>query len=334
MQTRKLGTSDLELTTVGFGTWGISGGKWAFGWGEQDEAEAVAAIIKAVDIGINWIDTAPVYGEGQSEDLVAKALAKLPKSKWPLIATKCSRVYQPDGTIIGNLDPASIVKECEASLKRMGIDVIDLYQVHWPLPAEDIERGWSALVQLKEQGKVRHIGVSNFDVAQLKRVQSIATVISLQPPFSLIADGIGSEILPYCKEQNIGVIGYSPMCKGLLTGKFDKQRAANLGTDDHRSRDPKFQEPQLSINLEFVEQLKPIAAREQCTLAQLSIAWTLAQPGVTAAIVGARRPAQIEDTAPAGDLTLSHDSLQQIDQWNTQRKSKLDAIGSTQTGRV
>lgn len=334
MQTRQLGNTDLHLTTVGLGTWGISGGHWPFGWGEQDENEAVAAIVRAVELGINWIDTAPVYGDGRSEELVAKALKQIGSADRPIIATKCSRVFQPDGTIDGVLKKESVLAECDASLKRLGVDTIDLYQIHWPIPEEDIEEGWGALVELKEAGKVRHIGVSNFNVDHLKRVGEIHPVASLQPPYSMIASGIEEETLPYCGKENIGVICYSPMCKGLLTGKFTKERAEELPEDDHRSRDLKFQEPQLSVNLSLVENLKTIANQHDRSVAELAIAWTLRRKEMTSAIVGARRPSQIEQTAAAGDWVLTADEIKQIDDWMSERARKLEELGATETGRV
>lgn len=334
MQTRQLGNSDLHLTTIGLGTWGISGGHWPFGWGEQDENEAVAAIVRALELGINWIDTAPVYGNGRSEELVAKALQQIGASDRPILATKCSRVFQPDGSIDGVLKKESVIDECHQSLKRLGVDTIDLYQIHWPIPEDDIEEGWDALVELKEAGKVRHIGVSNFNAEHLKRVGSIHPVTSLQPPYSMIAPEIEDETLPYCGQEKIGVICYSPMCKGLLTGSFTKERATNLPEDDHRSRDLKFQEPQLSVNLALVDGLTTIANRHDRSVAQLAIAWTLRREEVTAAIVGARRPSQIEGTVAAGDWDLTADEIAEIDDLMSERKRKLEALGATETGRV
>ncbi len=312
MQTRMLGKSGLELTTVGLGTWAIGGGDWKFGWGPQDDDDAVSAIVEAVDVGINWVDTAAVYGDGHSEELVGRALKELGPSRHPLVATKCGRVFQSDGNIAGDLSRASIMREVEASLRRLGTDVIDLYQIHWPLPEEDIEEGWSTMADLVKQGKVRHIGVSNFQVDQLKRVQAIHPVASLQPPYSMIVRDIEEEILDFCHDQGIGVITYSPMYKGLLTGAFSKQRMEQLADRDHRRHDPRFQSPQLERNLALVDALRPIAQRCGRTLAELAIAWVLRQPAVTAAIVGARRPGQIAATASASDWNLPDDVIAEI----------------------
>lgn len=334
MRTRKLGNTDLELTTIGLGTWGISGGDWPFGWGAQDEQEAIDAIVRAVELGVNWIDTAAVYGNGRSEELLAKALKQMPEGQRPIIATKCSRVFQPDGGIDGVLKRDSVFGECEASLRRLGIEVIDLYQIHWPIPEEDIEEGWQALIDLKQQGKVRHIGVSNFHVPHLQRAAKLHPVASLQPPYSMFAAGIEEEILPYCGEHNIGVVAYSPMCKGLLTGKFTRERAAALSDDDHRSRDPKFMDPQLSINLDLVEQITPIAEAHGRSVAELAIAWVLRRPEVTSAIVGARRPSQIEQTVAAADWTLTDSEIAEIDDLLRKRMVKLEAMNATNSGRV
>lgn len=334
MQTRTLGNSDLEFTTVGVGTWAIGGGNWRFGWGTQDDDEAIAACVAGINAGINWIDTAAVYGDGHSETLVGKALAQLGSSRRPYVATKCGRIILPDGNIIARIKADSVRAECEASLQRLGIDCIDLYQMHWPEPDEDIEEGWTEMVKLKEEGKVRHLGVSNFNVDQLKRAQAIHPITSLQPPYSMIVRNIESDILPFCGEHNIGVICYSPMCKGLLTGTFTKERAAQLEDTDHRSRDPKFAPPQLDVNLALVEGLRPIAERNNRTLAELAIAWTLCRPEMTAAIVGARRPSQIEQTSPASDWTLTADEQTQIADLLQQHQSSMDALGNLSTGRV
>lgn len=331
MQTRKLGTGDrggrpgLELTTIGLGTWAMGGGDWKFGWGPQDEDAAVAAVVRAVELGVNWVDTAAVYGNGRSEELVGKALRQLGPSRRPIVATKCSRLIQPDGSIDGVLKRESIIGECEASLRRLGIDVIDLYQLHWPLPEEDIEEGWQTLVDLKKQGKVRHIGVSNFSADQLKRIMPIEPVESLQPPYSMIRPEIESETLPYCAENQIGVVCYSPMGKGLLTGKFSRERAAALPESDHRSRDPMFSGRNLEANLQLVEGLQQVAARHGRTVAQLAIAWTLRRPEVTSAIVGGRRPDQIEQTVAAADWTLGTNDLAEIDRLLEERRTRLAA---------
>lgn len=311
METRKLGCTDLYLTTVGLGTWAIGGGGWKFSWGPQDDKESISTIRHSLELGINWIDTAAIYGFGHSEEIVGEALKGL--SKNPIIATKCSRLWDDRGNIIGNLTKDSIRAECEASLKRLQIDVIDLFQIHWPIPDEDIEEGWKAVGDLIHEGKVRYAGVSNFNIEQLKRIQPIHPVASLQPPYSMLQRGIEDEILDYCSENNMGVIAYSPMQKGLLTGKMTPERVQNLPEDDHRRNDPLFQEPLLSANLKLVEDLNSIAKKSGRTVAQLAIAWVLSHPGITAAIVGARHLSQIEETVVAGDWKLSKDDISAID---------------------
>jgi aryl-alcohol dehydrogenase-like predicted oxidoreductase len=313
MQTRRLGTTDLELTVIGFGSWAIGGGDWKFGWGDQDDREAIDAIKTAVDMGINWIDTAAVYGGGKSEELVGIALKEMGSAKRPIVATKCGRVMRDRDTIDKVLKRESVIAECEASLHRLGIDCIDLYQLHWPEPDEDIEEGWSALVELKKQGKVREIGVSNHSVAQMKRLQAIHPIASSQPPYSLIVPQTEEEILPYCGENKIGVVVYSPMYKGLLSGKFSKERAMSLGEADHRSRDPNFQPPKLDKHLSLVESLKPIAARHGRTVAELAIAWVLRRPEVTSAIVGSRRPSQVAETIRAATWVFEQQDLKNIE---------------------
>ena len=313
MRTRQLGNTDLHLTVIGFGSWAIGGGEWRFGWGDQDEREAIDAIIAAVDNGINWIDTAAVYGGGRSEELVGKALKELGSARRPLIATKCGRVMRDALTIDKVLQRESILAECEASLSRLGVDCIDLYQMHWPEPDEDIEEGWRALVELKQQGKVREIGVSNHSVSQLQRLAAIHPVASLQPPYSLIVPDVEHERLPYCGQQNIGVVCYSPMYKGLLTGKFTRQRAAELSEKDHRSRDPRFQPPQLEQHLSLVDNLRPIAEASGHSLAELAIAWVLRRPEITSAIVGGRRPSQVAEIVSAAEWVLSQAELQAIE---------------------
>jgi aryl-alcohol dehydrogenase-like predicted oxidoreductase len=314
MKFRQLGQSSLQLSTIGFGSWAIGGGDWKFGWGDQDEREAIDAIIAAIDVGINWIDTAAVYGGGQSEALVGRALKELGPSRRPIVATKCGRVMRDAETIDKVLKRASIIEECNASLERLGVDCIDLYQMHWPEPDEDIEEGWATLVELKQQGKVREIGVSNHSVSQLQRLQAIHPVCSLQPPYSLIVPDIENEILPYCGENKIGVVCYSPMYKGLLTGKFSRERAATLPASDHRSRDPRFQDPQIEKHLKLVDGLTSIAAQRGRTVAELAIAWTLRRPEVTSAIVGGRRPSQVHETVAACDWELSEQEIAAIDQ--------------------
>ena len=311
MKTRKLGWTDLNLSTIGLGTWAMGGGGWKFSWGTQDDSESISAIQHAVELGINWIDTAAVYGLGHSEEIVGKAIKGL-RDK-PIIATKCERVWDKDGNIFGRLKKESIHSEVEASLKRLKIEVIDLYQIHWPEPDEDIEEAWTALGDLIKEGKIRYAGVSNFNLEQLKRIQPIHPVASFQPPYSMLERGIEKELLEYCSENNIGVIVYSPMQKGLLTGKFTRERVQNLPEDDHRRRDPRFQEPELSANFKLVEELRLLAEKSGRTVAQLAIAWVLRRLEVTAAIVGARRPSQIEETVVAGDWTLSKEQIAAID---------------------
>ena len=325
IQTRKLGFTDLHLTTVGLGTWAI-GGEWDYGWGPQDDAESIAAIRRALDLGINWIDTAPIYGLGHAEEVVGRAIVGRRDKAGPpvIIATKCSRVWDEDTLETSSrLKAKSIRREVEDSLRRLGVEVIDLYQIHWPRPDEDIEEGWGAIADLIREGKVRYGGVSNFSVAQLRRVQPIHPVASLQPPYSMLRREVEDRLLPYCAANDIGVIVYSPMQAGLLTGKFTKERVANLPDGDWRRGNEHFQEPQLSANLALVEKLRPIAERSGRTLAQLAIAWVLRRPEVTAAIVGARRPSQIEETAQAGDWKLSAEGIAEIDLLLAERERAL-----------
>lgn len=334
MQYRQLGQNGPQLSVIGLGTWAIGGGDWKFGWGDQDEQSAIDAILESIQLGINWIDTAAIYGEGRSEVLVAKAMAQISPSERPLIATKCGRVALGNGEIGKCLRRESVIAECNASLKRLNVDCIDLYQLHWPEPDEEIEEGWQTLVDLKAQGKVQHIGVSNHSVSQLQRLQVIHPVLSLQPPYSMLARDVESQILPFCAEQNIGVICYSPMGKGLLTGSFTRERAESLSEKDHRSRDPRFQPPQLQINLEFVDRLNDIAAGQGWSLTDLAIAWTLRRPELTSAIVGARSPQQIRQTATAGDCTLSADAVASIETALMIRDQRLAEIGGPARPRV
>ncbi len=334
MQTRLLGSTDLNLSVVGLGTWAIGGGDWAFGWGDQDDDQAIAAVKRAVDVGVNWIDTAAVYGFGKSETLVGKAVSELPAGDRPLIATKCGRTNAGNGQIGKSLQRASVIAECEASLKRLRVDCIDLYQMHWPQPDEEIEEGWETLVDLKKQGKVRHIGVSNHDVSQLQRLQRIHPVASQQPPYSMISDDAEAEIMPFCAENNIGVVCYSPMGKGLLTGSFNRERARDLSDKDHRSRDPRFQSPQLEINLEFVNGLNEIATKLDWSVAELAIAWVLRRPEVTSAIVGARRPNQIEQTAVAGTRVMPEDAMSEVNQLLKKRGEALASLEGVEQARV
>jgi aryl-alcohol dehydrogenase-like predicted oxidoreductase len=338
MQTRRLGYSDLHLTTVGLGTWAIGGGGWAYGWGPQDDAESIAAIHRALDLGINWIDTAAVYGLGHSEEIIGRAIRSTGSGRRAgrrdevVIATKCGLVWDEGSTTpYGRLKAESVRREVEASLRRLNVETIDLYQIHWPDPDADIEEAWGVIADLIREGKVRYGGVSNFSVEQLKRVQAIHPVTSLQPPYSMLRRGIEEDLLAYCAANDIGVIVYSPMQAGLLTGKFTPERVARLPDDDWRKRNPHFREPELGANLALVEKLRPIAERNGRTVAQLAIAWVLRRPlrlrsgqaEVTAAIVGARRPSQIEETAPAGDWVLSAEDVSEIDALLAERERAL-----------
>ena len=311
MKTRQFGNTDMHITPIGFGSWAVGGGGYQFGWGPQDDGESITAINHALDLGINWIDTAAVYGLGHAEEVVARALKD--RSERPYIFTKCTRVWNDRGEISGNLKPQSIKRECENSLRRLQTDVIDLYQVHWPNPEQDIEEGWSAMAELKREGKVRYIGVSNFDVSQMRRAMGIAPISSLQPPFSLVKPDIQNEILPFCHDHNIGVIVYSPMASGLLTGSMTRERIAKLPDDDWRKRDPEFQEPRLSRNLELVEALNEIAFVHNVTPGVVAIAWALQHPGVTGAIVGTRRPEQVDGIIPAAEFQLTGSEAAQIE---------------------
>ena len=320
MRTRKLGNTDLELTTVGLGTWAI-GGPWEFGWGPQNNDDSLKAIFEAMDAGINWIDTAPAYGCGHSEEILGKALKQI-KHK-TIIATKCGLSWNKRKERIPCLKRDRILRECENSLKRLGVEVIDLYQMHWNQPVEDIEEGFEAMAKCAKEGKVRYIGVSNFTVGQIETVQKIHPVASLQPPYSMLKRQIEKNMLSFCKETDIGVIAYSPMQMGLLTGKFDAEKIAALAADDQRKIKPDFQEPQLTPTLELVEKLKPIADRNGKTLAQLAIAWVLRREEVTSAIVGARKPGQITETAPAGDWQLEAEDIEEIEVLLQQRQDKI-----------
>jgi aryl-alcohol dehydrogenase-like predicted oxidoreductase len=321
MQKRRLGWTDLEFTVIGFGSWAMGGGGWKFSWGPQDDQESIEAIKRAVDLGVNWIDTAAIYGLGHSEEVVGKALKEI--SPRPFIATKCGLVWDEAKNISNRLKRESVRREAEASLRRLGVDVIDLYQIHWPYPDEDIEEGWAEMSRLVEEGKVRYIGVSNFNVSQMERIKKIHPIASLQPPYSMLKRGIEAEILPYCAANNIGVIVYSPMQKGLLTGAVTRERVAQFAPDDHRRNDPQFQEPELSINLELVEKLREIAARYGKTPAQLAVAWVLRRPEVTSAIVGIRRPSQIEEIVPPADFDISQEDLELIEKLLAEREAKL-----------
>jgi len=311
MEIRRLGNSDLHITPIGIGAWAIGGGGWEGSMGPQNDSDSVPAIHAALDHGINWIDTAALYGLGHSEEMVARALqGRTPR---PYIFTKCERVWDNNGRIGASLKAASIGRECEASLRRLKIDVIDLYQIHWPEPDDDIEEGWTELARLKEEGKVRYIGVSNFDVTQMKRAQAIAPITSLQPPYALVRREIEQEILPFCAAENIGVIVYSPMYAGLLTGAMTKERVANFLPEDWRRNLPGFREPALSRNLRLVELLHRIGSRHGRTPGEVAIAWTLNHPAVTGAIVGFRNVQQVAGIVGAGEFRLSAGEVNEIE---------------------
>jgi aryl-alcohol dehydrogenase-like predicted oxidoreductase len=312
MQTRQLGNSDLQITPVGYGAWAIGGSGWQFAWGSQNDNDSVAAIHCSLELGVNWIDTAAVYGLGHSEEVVARALKSWPGPR-PYIFTKCGLRWDSQGNVTLNVD--SIRHEVEDSLRRLSIDVIDLYQIHWPPDPDsaELEEGWSTLASLQRQGKVRWIGVSNFTVQQLRRAQAIAPVTSLQPRYSLVHREIEDQVLPYCLQVGIGVIVYSPMASGLLTGAMTRERAAKLPADDWRKTHPDFTEPDLSSNLALVDRLQQIARRHNRSAGEVAIAWTLHHPAVTGAIVGARNARQAEGVMRAGDLRLSDEEVTEIE---------------------
>src|ERR1700731_5360079 len=310
MKTKRLGNSDLSITPVGFGAWAIGGSGWEFGWGDQDDKQSVAAIHRALDFGVNWIDTAAVYGMGHSEEVVAFALRTW-RGPRPYVFTKCGLRWDDQGYVHRDLSAASIRRECEDSLRRLSVDVIDLYQVHWP--TEDLEEGWAAMAQLQKEGKVRWIGVSNFNVNEMRRAAAIAPITSLQPPYSLVRREVEQEILPYCQSAGLGVIVYSPMASGLLSGAMTRERAANLPSTDWRSRDAEFKEPRLSRNLALVERLREAGERVQRPPGQVAIAWTLRSSFVTGAIVGARNAKQVEGNVDAATLRLTNKEIAEIE---------------------
>jgi len=310
MQKRQLGNSDLHITPLGIGTWAIGGGGWAFAWGPQDDSDSIGAIRAALDRGINWIDTAAVYGLGHSEEMVAKALNG--SSSRPYVFTKCGLVWDAAGTVSRTLKRESIRREVEASLRRLRVDTIDLYQIHWPDPDVEVEEGWSALADMKKEGKVRWIGVSNFNASQMARAQAIAPITSLQPPYSVVQPEIEADVLPFCAKNNVGVICYSPMKSGMLTGAMTRERIAAMPDDDFRKRTPSYKEPLLSRNLAMADLLKAIGARHGLTAGEMAIAWTLRRPEVTAAIVGLRNPKQIAGVIGAAEFRLSDNELAEI----------------------
>ncbi len=312
MHTRQFGKTDMQITPIGLGAWAMGGGDWAFSWGAQDDTKSIATIKHALSLGINWIDTAAVYGLGHSEEIVGKAIKGRER---PYIFTKCSRVWDEQGKIGHSLKANSIRRELEASLKRLGIDYVDLYQIHWPDPDEDIEEGWSALVRLKEEGKARHIGVSNFSVEQMQRIERIAPVETLQPPYSLIHRDAEKDLLPYCQEHSIGVIVYSPMVSGLLSGTMTADRIKKMPEDDWRKRNTEFQEPRLSRNLALQELLNDIAYPHNVSAGVAAVAWTLQNPAVTGAIVGSRDPLQIEELVPAAEFRFTESEMKQLNKF-------------------
>jgi aryl-alcohol dehydrogenase-like predicted oxidoreductase len=312
MNTRALGNSDLMITPIGFGAWAV-GGPWQFGWGEQSDRDSIAAIHRALEHGVNWIDTAAVYGLGRSEEVVAKALVDWSRQR-PYIFTKCGMVWNEKGEVGYSLRPASIRRECEASLRRLNIDVIDLYQIHWP--ADDLVEtleGWATMADLQKEGKVRWIGVSNFSLQELQRANGIAPITSLQPPYSLIRRDAEKELLPFCEQENIGMIVYSPMASGLLSGAMTRNRVGNFAADDWRRGNPDFQEPRLSKNLALVERLRAVGARHGKSPGEVAIAWTLRHSGVTGAIVGARNAKQVDGIISAASFRPTPDEVKEIE---------------------
>ncbi len=307
---RTLGNSDLQLTPIGFGAWAIGGGNWEFAWGPQDDNESIAAIHRALDRGVNWIDTAAIYGLGHSEEIVARALKTA--SRKPLVFTKCSMRWHADRTIYRSLKAESLAEEIEGSLRRLGVDTIDLYQIHWPNPEAEIEEGWETLARFREQGKVRWIGVSNFSVEQMKRAMQIAPITSLQPPYSMLRRAIEQDILPFAHAHGIGVINYSPMVSGLLTGKMTAERVASFPADDWRRRNVEFNEPRFSRNMKLVELLRIIGNEHGVEPGVVAVAWTLRNPAVTAAIVGGRSAQQVDGVVPALHFRLTDEEYARI----------------------
>jgi aryl-alcohol dehydrogenase-like predicted oxidoreductase len=321
MDRRKLGDTDFLITPIGLGAWAMGGGGWVFGWGPQEDRASIAAVHRAVDLGINWIDTAAVYGLGHSEEVVAKAISEIPRSNRPLVFTKCSLIWDGKRNVSHSLAPASLQMELENSLRRLHVETIDLYQIHWPsFPPGDagasdagIEAAWHTLSRFQKDGKVRYLGVSNFNVAQLERIREIAPVSSLQPPYSLLKRGVEAEILPYCTKHKIGVIHYSPMQSGLLSGTMTRERIASFPQDDWRRMSQEFQEPRLTRNLQLVERLRAMGKRHGRSPGEVAIAWTLRLPAVTGAIVGGRSPSQVDGFVGAAEFHLSKQELEEIE---------------------
>ncbi len=308
---KTLGNSDLHLTPIGFGAWAIGGGNWEFAWGPQDDNESVGAIHRALDLGVNWIDTAAIYGLGHSEEVVAKALKGWSGAR-PYVFTKCSMRWHEDRTIYRSLKADSLRAELEASLRRLQVEQIDLYQIHWPNPENEIEEGWETLARFKQEGKVRWIGLSNFNMEQMKRALKIAPITSLQPPYSMLRRAIEPEILPFCQANGIGVINYSPMVSGLLTGKMTPERIGALPADDWRRRSVEFNEPRLSRNMKLVELMREIGKEHDVQPGVVAVAWTLRNPAITAAIVGGRSGEQVEGVVPAISFRLSEQEYGRI----------------------
>ncbi|HEY3973104.1 MAG TPA: aldo/keto reductase [Candidatus Sulfotelmatobacter sp.] len=319
METRRLGNSELWITPIGVGAWAMGGSGWTWSWGPQNDSDSLAAIDAALDHGINWIDTAAVYGLGHSEEVVGRALRG--RSQRPYVFTKCERTWDENGKLGNTLKAESIRRECEASLSRLGVDVIDLYQIHWPEPDADIEEGWTEMARLREEGKVRNIGVSNFNVKQMKRAAAIAPITSLQPPYSMLARGVEESILPFAAKNNIGVIVYSPMYSGLLSGGMTRLRISSLPTEDWRLQNPNFREPLLSANLRLVELLREIGERHGRTPGEVAIAWTLHNPAVTGAIVGVRNPKQVSGVIGTAAFRLESGEFAEIE-----RALQLEAV--------
>jgi aryl-alcohol dehydrogenase-like predicted oxidoreductase len=324
MRTRELGNTGMHLTTMGLGTYALGGSGWQWAWGQQDDADSSAAIRRGLDLDINWIDCAAAYGLGHAEEVVGKVLQG---RRDVFVATKCGLVWdEGSGDVYGRLTAASVRAECEASLRRLKVDVIDLYQIHWPHDEEHLEEGWGTIADLIKEGKVRHAGVSNFSLAQIERVQRIHPVASVQPPYSMLARGVETELLPFCAANHIGVLAYSPLQSGVLTDTLTRERAAALPADDwRRDYSLDFQEPALSANLALVDGLRSIATRHGRTVAQLAIAWVLRRPEVTSAIVGARKPSHIEGTVEAGDWELDPQEIAEIDALLADRAHSLSA---------
>ena len=322
MKTKRVGNSDLSITPVGFGAWAIGGSGWEFGWGDQDDKASIAAIHRALELGVNWIDTAAVYGMGHSEEVVASALSTWSGPR-PYVFTKCGLRWDDKGYVHRSLKAKSIRRECEDSLRRLNVDVIDLYQIHWP--TQDLEEGCTAMAQLQKEGKVRWIGVSNFNVEEMRQARAIAPITSLQPPYSLVRREVEQEVLPYCRSEGLGVIVYSPMASGLLTGAMTRPRVANLPASDWRSRDVEFHEPRLSKNLALVDRLREIGQRYGRPPGQVAIAWTLHNPAVTGAIVGSRSAEQVERNVGAAELNLTNEEIAEVEGRNTYQPELVTA---------